>query len=120
MAEHEPPPPPPSLGRAFLEGPFVRPPRTRVGWASVALAAAYVAAAGLARLGFALAAADARSRPSLQAAADVVLLALGVATAATVAIAVWRRGERSWMLGVPALIGLGALVYLLGWVVTSL
>ena len=114
MPDREPPPPPPSVGHAFLHGPFVRPPRTPVGWWSVALAAAYVALSAIQRLVLDRASTDASSPSAIATGFEVVALAVGVATAATVAIALWRRAERSWLLGVPLLIGLGTVVERLG------
>ena len=116
MPDREPPPPPlpPSVGHAFLHGPFVRPPHTPVGRWSLVLAAAYVALSAIQRLVVDRVAADASSAPAIRTGFEVVVLAVGVATAATVAIALWRRAERSWLLGVPLLIGLGTVVYLLG------
>lgn len=115
MPDPEPPSNPVrSLAQAFVHGPFVRPPRTRVGWTAVALAVGFVALSGVDRLLATLVAEHVPWRSTLRTVAAAALLATGGATGIAAAIAVWRLGERSWALAGPLVVGLGVAIYLLG------
>jgi hypothetical protein len=92
----------------------VRPPRTRVGWWSIALGTTHVGVSVIDRLVALRVADDAPGRPAFLMATEIVLIVVGTGTAVAVATALWRRGERSWMLGLPLVIGLGTVVLLLG------
>ena len=98
----------------FLGSGALQLPRTRAGAWALGLAAGFVVFGsihtGLSG-GFA-AGSDSRSTV-LQVVAGL-MLGCGGAAGALAGEALWRRGERSWLLGVPLLAGLFAAVYLLG------
>jgi hypothetical protein len=92
---------------------FLARPATRLGWRSVALAAAFVAlfiinAAVFMRLP------EAPWQPIVLPFYGIAMLLCGLAAGVTAAIAVVRQGERSWLMFLPLLPALFVLFLLVG------
>lgn len=103
-------PPVPPTRRA----PFAEPPRTRVGWWAMGLGVAFVVLMGVNQLVFTRLGPLAPWARVLLIGYGWALLATGVAAGATTLVAVVRRGERSWMLGLPVLAALFVAFLLVG------
>jgi hypothetical protein len=99
---------------AESRSPFLKRPRTRLGWWAVGLALAYMAMSLLNSAVFMRLAEDMPWRQTILPFYSIFMMLCGLATLIVGLTAILRNHERSWLVWIAVLTGASALLLILG------